>query len=123
MTEPALASPADADAVPLLKVFSFRSHDEIEQLERATAERPEARSAQRSLAEELTELVHGPEEASRAVAASAALFGDGELARQVSAVARELGATADPTAAQTVLSALHEAEDATFQRWPSGSLK
>jgi tyrosyl-tRNA synthetase len=70
---------ADADAVPLLKVFSFRSRDEIEELERATAERPEARAAQRALAEELTELVHGVEEASRAMAASAALFGDGEL--------------------------------------------
>jgi len=70
---------ADADAVPLLKVFSFRSRDEIEELERATAERPEARAAQRALAEELTELVHGVEEESRAMAASAALFGDGEL--------------------------------------------
>ena len=71
---------ADADAIPLLKVFSFRSRDEIEELERATAERPEARAAQRALAEELTELVHGADEASRAIAASAALFGDGELA-------------------------------------------
>jgi tyrosyl-tRNA synthetase len=72
---------ADADAVPLLKVFSFRSRGDIEELERVTAERPEARAAQRALAEELTELVHGAEEASRAVAASAALFGDGELAK------------------------------------------
>jgi tyrosyl-tRNA synthetase len=72
---------ADADAVPLLKVFSFRSREEIEQMERSTAERPEARVAQHALAEELTELVHGPEEASRAIAASAALFGDGELSQ------------------------------------------
>jgi tyrosyl-tRNA synthetase len=71
---------ADADAVPLLKVFSFRSREEIEQLERATAERPEARAAQRALAEELTELVHGTAAASGAAAAGAALFGDGELA-------------------------------------------
>ncbi|HEX9633895.1 MAG TPA: tyrosine--tRNA ligase [Candidatus Limnocylindria bacterium] len=71
---------ADADAVPLLKVFSFRSRDEIEELARATAELPEARAAQRALAQELTELVHGADEASRAIAASAALFGDGELA-------------------------------------------
>jgi tyrosyl-tRNA synthetase len=72
---------ADADVVPLLKTFSFRSRAEIEELERATADRPEARAAQRALAEELTELVHGAEEARRAVAASAALFGDGELAK------------------------------------------
>jgi tyrosyl-tRNA synthetase len=71
---------ADADAAPLLKVFSFRSRDDIEELGRATAERPEARVAQRALASELTELVHGAAEASRAVAASEALFGDGELA-------------------------------------------
>jgi tyrosyl-tRNA synthetase len=70
---------ADGDAIPLLKVFSFRSRAEIEELERATAERPEARAAQRTLAEELTELVHGPEAASGAVAASGALFGEGEL--------------------------------------------
>jgi tyrosyl-tRNA synthetase len=70
---------ADGDAIPLLKLFSFRSRAEIEDLERATAERPEARAAQRALAEELTELVHGQDAASGAVAASAALFGEGEL--------------------------------------------
>ena len=42
--------------------FSFRSHEEIEELEQATAERPAARLAQRALAEELTTLVHGEAE-------------------------------------------------------------
>jgi tyrosyl-tRNA synthetase len=70
---------SDEDVVALLKAFSFRSRPEIEELERQTAERPEARAAQRVLAEELTALVHGPDEAAAAVTASAAIFGDGQL--------------------------------------------
>src|SRR3954454_4312858 len=48
----------DADAGRFLRVFSFRSHDEIMELDRALAERPHERAAQRALAAELTELVH-----------------------------------------------------------------
>jgi tyrosyl-tRNA synthetase len=70
---------ADADVVALLKVFSFRSPEEIGALALDVAERPEARVAQRALAEELTAMVHGPEEAARALAASEAVFGSGEL--------------------------------------------
>jgi tyrosyl-tRNA synthetase len=51
----------------------------LEELEKATAERPQARLAQRALAEELTALVHGEEEARQAIAASQALFGRGSL--------------------------------------------
>lgn len=71
---------ADADAGALLRAFSFRSRDQIEALERATAEQPERREAQRVLARELTALVHGAGAADAAVAASAALFGAGDLA-------------------------------------------
>jgi tyrosyl-tRNA synthetase len=70
---------SDAEVPGLLRVFTFRSRAEIEELERETAERPAARSAQRVLAEDLTTLVHGAEEYTRAVAASQALFGQGEL--------------------------------------------
>jgi tyrosyl-tRNA synthetase len=42
-------------------------------------EQPEARTAQRALADELTSLVHGQDEAHRAVAASGAIFGQGDL--------------------------------------------
>ncbi|GAB4005116.1 hypothetical protein GCM10029992_52010 [Glycomyces albus] len=49
---------SDADVVRYLKYFSFMSRDEIEELERATAEKPAARLAQRALAEELTVLLH-----------------------------------------------------------------
>ncbi len=70
----------DADVVTCLKVLSFRSREEIEALEKAVAERPQAREAQRALADELTALVHGPQERDAVVAASQALFGRGELA-------------------------------------------
>ncbi len=69
----------DADVGALQKVFSFRSREEIEALEAETAERPQARAAQQALAGELTTLVHGSDATAQAVAASAALFGRGEL--------------------------------------------
>ena len=69
----------DADVGALLRAFSFRSRDELGQIERETAERPETRTAQRTLARELTALVHGEQEAQRAEAASQALFGQGAL--------------------------------------------
>ena len=62
-----------------LRVFSFRSHAEIEELEAAVEARPEARTAQRELASEVTRLVHGAEAAQSAIAASDALFGGGDL--------------------------------------------
>ena len=69
----------DRDVVTYLKTFSFRSRAEIEQLAVETTERPQARAAQRALAEELTALVHGAAEVARVQAASAALFGGGAL--------------------------------------------
>ncbi|HEY6594826.1 MAG TPA: tyrosine--tRNA ligase [Asanoa sp.] len=69
----------DRDVMRYLRYFSFRSHEELMELERATLERPAARLAQRALAEELTTLLHGAEETRRVVAASQALFGRGSL--------------------------------------------
>ncbi|MGH3342634.1 MAG: tyrosine--tRNA ligase [Carbonactinosporaceae bacterium] len=69
----------DRDIGRYLRVFSFRSQEEIEELDKQTAERPAARAAQRLLAEELTALVHGTEDRARVVAASRALFGQGRL--------------------------------------------
>ena len=70
----------DAIAATLLRMFSFRPHEEIEALEESLRERPQAREAQRALAEELTDLVHGPGERAKVQAAAQALFGQGELA-------------------------------------------
>jgi tyrosyl-tRNA synthetase len=69
----------DRDVVNYLKIFSFRSSDEIDELAKAVAERPAAREAQRALAQDVTTLVHGAAETNAAIDASAALFGRGEL--------------------------------------------
>ena len=69
----------DAVVGTYLRVFSFRAHDEVLALEETAGARPEAREAQRALAGEVTELVHGPESTRSAVAASEALFGGGDL--------------------------------------------
>ncbi|RYV49327.1 tyrosine--tRNA ligase [Pengzhenrongella frigida] len=69
----------DADVTGYLKIFTFRTRDEIGELERAVEERPAARAAQRALAYDVTALVHGAAAADKVVAASAALFGRGDL--------------------------------------------
>jgi tyrosyl-tRNA synthetase len=69
----------DAEAPGLLRVFTFRTRAEIEELEREISARPAARHAQRVLADDVTELVHGSAELGRVQAASRALFGQGEL--------------------------------------------
>ncbi|WP_051167837.1 tyrosine--tRNA ligase [Actinoplanes sp. N902-109] len=69
----------DRDVAQYLRYFSFKSRTEIEELEKATADRPQARLAQRELAYEMTALVHGKAEADQAVTASQALFGRGSL--------------------------------------------
>jgi tyrosyl-tRNA synthetase len=70
---------ADTEVGNLLRVFTFRTQEEIAELERVTAERPAAREAQRVLAQDVTTLVHGAAEYAKAVAASRALFGQGDL--------------------------------------------
>jgi tyrosyl-tRNA synthetase len=69
----------DADVGRYLRFFTFLPRTEIEELDRATAERPARRTAARRLAEEITTLVHGAEVTRAVIAASAALFGHGEL--------------------------------------------
>ena len=63
----------------LLRVFTFLSHEEIERIEAEHAEKPFLRLGQKTLADEVTTLVHGAEETAQAKAAAAALFGGGEL--------------------------------------------
>jgi tyrosyl-tRNA synthetase len=70
----------DASVGQLLRVFTDRGPDEIADLERQTAERPQARAGQRVLAGDVTTLVHGAAATDAAIAASAALFGRGDLA-------------------------------------------
>lgn len=91
---------ADADVGRYLRMFTFLDEEEIVELEKTTAERPQLRAGQRRLAEELTTLVHGAEETRRVIAASQALFGRGEL--------RELGA-------ETLAAAMAEAPTGTVR--------
>jgi tyrosyl-tRNA synthetase len=70
----------DADVGRYLRFLTFLAREEIEALDAETAERPAARTAARRLAAELTTLVHGEQETARVIAASAALFGRGDLA-------------------------------------------
>ena len=69
----------DRDVVPYLKMMSLRDRAQIEDLAAEAATRPAARGAQRALAAELTELVHGAEARAAVEAASRALFGSGDL--------------------------------------------
>jgi len=69
----------DADVVDRLKVFTFLSRAEIEALAAQVESEPAKREAQRTLAWEVTALVHGDAAADAVVAASAALFGNGDL--------------------------------------------
>jgi tyrosyl-tRNA synthetase len=69
----------DADVIDRLKVFTFLTKAEIDELAAQTAEAPYLRAAQKRLALEVTALVHSAEAAQGAIDASAALFGQGEL--------------------------------------------
>ena len=90
----------------LLRVFTFLPREEIERIEADHVAKPFLRLGQKSLADEVTTLVHGAEETEQAKAAAAALFGGGDL--------REL-------AGATLAAALEEAgtvEVAIDDGWP-----
>ncbi|RDI21204.1 tyrosyl-tRNA synthetase [Rhodococcus sp. AG1013] len=69
----------DADVMRYLRWFTFLTQEELAELETATAERPQAREAQRRLAAEMTTLVHGQANTDAVELASKALFGRAEL--------------------------------------------
>jgi len=69
----------DKDVINFLKVFSFKSHEEITELENAHNANPGLREAHRALARELTALVHSEQTTVRVEAAARALFGQGDL--------------------------------------------
>jgi tyrosyl-tRNA synthetase len=69
----------DADVISRLKVFTFLTRAEIEEYERLVQDEPFRRAAQKRLALEVTTFVHGADAASAVIAASDALFGQGDL--------------------------------------------
>ena len=87
----------DDKVAELLRIFTFLSRSEIEDLEAQTAEKPFLRAGQKALADEVTTLVHGEAETAQAKAAAAALFGTGDLhdlnAATLASALREAGAT------------------------------
>jgi tyrosyl-tRNA synthetase len=64
----------DRDVIAYLKFFTFLTREEIDSLGEAVAREPEKRKAQQVLAEQVTTLVHGAEEATRAQSSSHVLF-------------------------------------------------
>ena len=100
----------DADVIQRLKIFTFFSRERIFELETALADAPFRREAQKTLAFEVTSLVHGRDATEAAISASAALFGQGELASldadTLAAALRELAhveAPADSTIVQLLV--------------------
>jgi len=112
----------DAKVIDYLKVFSPRPHDEIDDLARQTAEQPWKRAAQHALADDITDMVHGPEARRAAEKAAQALFGKAELheldettlgsvAREVDAVTLQ-GPTLPTVADAMVLAGVVESKSA-----------
>ena len=99
----------DSDVIARLKVFTFLTREQLTALEAAVAAEPFKREAQRTLAWEVTSLVHGAAATEAAIAAAAALFGQGDLAaldaQTLESVIAELP-TADATGETTVAQAL-----------------
>jgi tyrosyl-tRNA synthetase len=111
--DPALTSPYamyqfwlntdDADVIERLKIFTFLTKEQIDAFAESVVAEPFKRAAQRALALEVTSLVHGSAAAEAAIAASAAIFGNGDLAQldaaTLEAALRELpNTTTAPTA-------------------------
>ncbi|MEV7633673.1 tyrosine--tRNA ligase [Microbacterium sp. NPDC089318] len=96
-------STADADVIERLKVFTFLTRAEIEEYAALVESEPFRRAAQKRLALEVCATVHGVEATAAVIAASEALFGQGDL--------NELDATA-------LRSALDELPNATV---PAGT--
>ncbi|SEA98520.1 tyrosine--tRNA ligase [Leifsonia sp. 21MFCrub1.1] len=100
----------DDDVIDRLKIFTFLTRAEIEELAQKVADEPFKREAQRRLAFEVTALVHGVAATEAAIAASQALFGQGDLAdldpATLEAALRELPNTTTTEPSTTVAQAL-----------------
>ncbi len=87
--DPAMTSPyafhqfflhaEDSKVIEYVKIFTERSEAEVAELAELMQDKPHLRAAQRVLADDVTDLVHSPQERQAAVAAASAIFGRGEL--------------------------------------------
>jgi tyrosyl-tRNA synthetase len=69
----------DRDVIAYLKFFTFLTREEIDALDALVRSEPEKRQAQIVLADHVTRMVHGAEDAHRAESANAVLFGAATL--------------------------------------------
>jgi tyrosyl-tRNA synthetase len=112
--DPALTSPFrfyqfwlnadDRDVIRYVRFFTWLDRHAVDELEREVAQAPERREAQRTLAREVTVMVHGPDELAAAERASTVLFG-GPL---TSAAAADILTVFDDVPAVTVPAAALE---------------
>lgn len=65
---------SDEDVIKFLKYFTFLSKEDINRLEQSRDEAPHLREAQKALAENVTEFIHGKEALNDAIRISEALF-------------------------------------------------
>ncbi|HDK8020988.1 TPA: tyrosine--tRNA ligase [Staphylococcus aureus] len=65
---------SDEDVIKFLKYFTFLGKEEIDRLEQSKNEAPHLREAQKTLAEEVTKLIHGEDALNDAIRISQALF-------------------------------------------------
>jgi tyrosyl-tRNA synthetase len=70
-------STPDADVIKFLKYFTFLPQEEIDALEEETKQYPN--TAQKKLAAEMTNMIHGEAETAKALNASLVLFGKGDI--------------------------------------------
>lgn len=96
----------DADVIKYLRWFTFLTQEELAALEVEVAERPHERAAQRKLAQEMTNLVHGEQATAQVELAASALFGRGEIhdleAGTLRSVLAEAGLAQVPATANAV---------------------
>ncbi|GAA4656028.1 tyrosine--tRNA ligase [Arthrobacter cryoconiti] len=118
--DPAMCSPfdmyqfwlntADDDVIDRLKVFTFLSREELATIAECVRWKPQAREGQRTLAFQVTSLVHGVDATEKVIAASAALFGQGELSAldldTLESATRELPRAIVPAAGVTIVELL-----------------
>ncbi|ROZ62525.1 tyrosine--tRNA ligase [Kocuria soli] len=101
---------ADADVIDRLKVFTFRTREEIAEFERLVEDEPFRREAQKQLAYDVNTLVHGETATRQAIAASEAVFGRGDFteldADTLAAVVAELPSATVPTDRRDVVDLL-----------------
>jgi tyrosyl-tRNA synthetase len=94
----------DRDVIAYLKFFTFLTEEEVDDLEAQVRSAPEKRAAQQVLADQVTTLVHGVDDATRAGSANAVLFGasTSDAAVDAAQLADNLLAIADDVPSTTI---------------------